>query len=145
MIISVPFYFSSYVVNRKRCQSFNSFVGFLSYHKSLSGSKYFGLTKEIMHRGRPVSSFTVLQIEKHSNFCVNGYGKRNLLPPPRKIGHERRVRTPQLVEDILSRLEYQLRCTVGSKIIRKFAIALAIFLFDCQFLSSHACYKQYKA
>ena len=33
-------------------------------------------------------------------------------------------------------------CTVGSKIIR----AIAIFLyFDCQFLLSHACYKQYIA
>ena len=31
--------------------------------------------------------------------------------------------------------------TVGSKIIRALAILLAIFLwFDCQFLSSHACY-----
>ena len=36
--------------------------------------------------------------------------------------------------------------TVGSKIIRALEIILAIFLwFDCQFLSSHACYKQYKA
>ena len=36
--------------------------------------------------------------------------------------------------------------TVGSKIIRALVIILAIFLsFDCQFLSSHTCYKQYKA
>ena len=36
--------------------------------------------------------------------------------------------------------------TVGSKIIRALAIILATFLsFDCQFLSSHACNKQYKA
>ena len=36
--------------------------------------------------------------------------------------------------------------TVGSKIIRALAIILPIFLwFEYQFLSSHACYKQYKA
>ena len=36
--------------------------------------------------------------------------------------------------------------TVGSKIIRTLAIMHAIFFwFDCQFLSSHACFKQYKA
>ena len=36
-------------------------------------------------------------------------------------------------------------CTVGSKIIRTLAIILGIFLwFDYQFLSFHACYKQYK-
>ena len=36
--------------------------------------------------------------------------------------------------------------TVGSKINGALAILLANFLsFDCQFLSSHACYKQYKA
>ena len=36
--------------------------------------------------------------------------------------------------------------TVNSKIIRALAIVLAIFLwFDCQILSSHACYMQYKA
>ena len=36
--------------------------------------------------------------------------------------------------------------TVGRKIIRVFAIVLAIFLwYDCQFLFSHACYKQYEA
>ena len=34
----------------------------------------------------------------------------------------------------------------GSKIIRSLAIILAIFLwFDCQFLSSDGCFKQYKA
>ena len=36
--------------------------------------------------------------------------------------------------------------TVGSKTIRAVAIILAIFLcFNCQFLSSHDCYEQYKA
>ena len=35
---------------------------------------------------------------------------------------------------------------VGNKIIRALSIILATFLcFDCQFLSSHACYKQHKA
>ena len=35
---------------------------------------------------------------------------------------------------------------VNSKIIRALVIILAVFLsFDCQFLSSHACYKQQKA
>ena len=37
-------------------------------------------------------------------------------------------------------------CTVGSKIIRALAIVLATFLcFDCQFLSSLACYILHKA
>ena len=37
------------------------------------------------------------------------------------------------------------RDTVGCKIFRAFAIVLAVCLwFDCQLLSSHACYKQYK-
>ena len=36
--------------------------------------------------------------------------------------------------------------TVGSKIIRALPIILGIFLwFDCQFLSYHVCFKQYKA
>ena len=36
--------------------------------------------------------------------------------------------------------------TVGNKIIQALAVILAIFLcFDCQFLSSHALFKQYKA
>ena len=35
--------------------------------------------------------------------------------------------------------------TVGSKIFRAFAIILVIFLsFHCQFVSSYACYKDYK-
>ena len=38
------------------------------------------------------------------------------------------------------------RPTVDSKIIGALVIVLAIFLwFACQFLSFHACYKQYKA
>ena len=43
-------------------------------------------------------------------------------------------------------ISYIFTGTVGSKIIRALAIVLFIFLwFDCQFLSAHACYKQYKA
>ena len=43
-------------------------------------------------------------------------------------------------------MEKVLFITVGSKIIRALEIAHPFFLrFDCQFLSSHACYKQYKA
>ena len=49
---------------------------------------------------------------------------------------------------ILVQLSYSLCCklsaAVGSKIIRALAIVVAIFLwFDCQFLSTHACYQQY--
>ena len=53
---------------------------------------------------------------------------------------------PKLVY-ILSLLDKFFRdCTVGSKVIRALAIMLVVFLwFDCQFLSSHACYKQCKA
>ena len=35
---------------------------------------------------------------------------------------------------------------IGNKIIRALAIILAVFVcFDCQFLSSHACYEKYEA
>ena len=40
----------------------------------------------------------------------------------------------------------QCKRKVNSKRIRAFGIILEIFLwFDCQFLSSHACYKQQRA
>ena len=51
-------------------------------------------------------------------------------------------------ENVVTRFLGSIRIviTVGSKIIRALVVILSIFLwFDHQFLSSHACYKQYKA
>ena len=40
---------------------------------------------------------------------------------------------------------YNIESTVDSKIIRALKIIIAILLwFECQFLSSHACFKQHK-
>ena len=52
----------------------------------------------------------------------------------------------KLLQGAPSELSKKKMCTIGSKIIRALAIIFMIFLcFDCKFLSSHACYKQYKA
>ena len=61
------------------------------------------------------------------------------------------LRTPEICNNAAIRLATSLPIwtplpTVDSKIIQTFLIILAILLrFDCQFLSSRACYKQYKA